>query len=288
MMLRFSSATTIATLVVLFFSFNVFAATVQTVKNKKVLISLEAQKVKVGEQYFTLNDAGKKKAVVKILQTKGDRAVAEIVKGKAQPGYTLSDTPIATDDKKKKEPQEEYTGNSWGIMASYLQSSMSVSFKPNSASDTITSDMKGTSFGAVGFYDYAWSPDFQIRGIAGLEQLKVSGTISTSNCKSSTACDVSITYLSLYGGGKYNIYNSKMRWWVGGAYGLLIALQKSSTILEESQITTNQMYVFNTGLDYPLSDNAYMPITLDYGMFPSTASVKATVMFFRIGWAKNF
>lgn len=288
---------------VIYWSLDSVAGSLEKVKGSKTLIQLQGQSVKVGEQYFGINSAGKKKAVIKILQVKGDRAVGEIIRGKAEDGFALSEFPVPGQNtaetneaapsespkKKKKRRHTEYTGNSWGILGEYLMSTMNVDFKATSASPTTTAAMKGNTFGLLGFYDYPMSPEFQLRAMGGVEQLAVSGTISEASCKSSTTCSVSITYLSGYIGGKYNLLmNQSMRVWVAGYLGLLIALSKSSNVLEESQISTNQVYVASLGMDYSLGEDTFIPIALDYGLFPSTATVKSNILYIRAGWGKSF
>lgn len=270
-----------------------WAASIQTVKGTKVLIQLDGQSVSAGERYFTLDSAGKKKAIVTIRQVKGDKAVAEISKGKAEVGHSLSATPSqsaaapTSSGRSSVERVGSYSGGSWGLLASVLQSTMTAEFY--SGTTLRTTAMKGTSFGALGFYDYPFSPDLQLRAAAGAEMFSVTGTVDGNYCTSSTTCDVKITYLSMYGGGKYNVYRgNSVRIYGAASYGFLMALSKSSTVLKTAEISTNQLYVFTGGLDYVLDRNSYLPLTLDYGMFPASSTVKSTVLFIRFGWAKTF
>jgi hypothetical protein len=293
--------TKLAFCLTLFLSINSLAATVQSIKGSKLLLQLEGQNVQVGDRYFLLDGAGKKKAIVTIRQIKAGRAVAELNKGTPQTGYKLSVDALASASASanprnssagstysKSGRASSYTGNSWGIMGSLLQNNMQATFTPSVGAASTTVNMTGMTFGLLGYYDYALSPDFQLRGMGGYEMFGVKGSGGASDCDNSSDCNVSISYLSMYGGAKYNFYNHGMRVWAGASYGFLWALSKSSSVLKTADISSNQLYVFSLGLDYPLKNMAYIPLTVDYGLFPTSATVKANIIFLRAGWGKSF
>lgn len=280
---------------------SVFAASISVVKNNRVMILLEGETASPGSEFFALNPQGKKVAIVRVTQVKGDRAVAEIVKGAAKPGYKLQSRGGATaaapkagrpteDYYDKKLNQRNHTGNSYGIVGGYLMNSMSASFIPNvGANYKAQPTMSGSTFGVLGFYDYALSPSIVLRAMAGLEQFSVSGSISTPDCSFTTTCSVSITYLSMYGYGRWNFYQGNTyKFWAGGGVGYLYAMSKASTFLKPDQITANQIFVFSGGMDYKLSASTYIPVSLEYGLYPSSDSVKANIIFLRAGYAWNF
>ena len=286
------------------FTFSHFGlcATVQSVKNEKMLILLNGQIVKAGERFFLLDANGKKKALIRIRQVKDDRAVAEVIKGAVQTGYNLSSSPSSPpaeetqtkESKVKAVSKKSYTrvrpqeGNSWGVLGSLLQNQMQADFIPSGSSTKTSVAMKGTSFGALGFYDYSYSPEIQFRGLAGLEMFNASGTGGATDCSGSSDCNVNITYLSAYGGVKYNFYRQKINLWAGGYYGFLFALSKASSVFKTADISSNQLWVFSGGLDYPLSKKTFIPVSLDYGIFPSSATVKSNIIYIRAGWGTLF
>lgn len=274
-----------------------WGAVVKQVKNNKMLIDLEGQIVNADEIYFLLDENQKKRAIVKIKQVKGDKAVAELLKGKAYESLTLSSTPYGGSQESSppksqshyESTESEYDGNSWGVLGTIMQNSMNVSFIPQGDTQTYSAAMTGTSFGALGFYDYPLLPDFQLRAMGGLEQFNANGPTSGNFCAGGTNCGASITYLSLYGGGKFNVVmDRKYRWWIGGFYGFLIAMAKSSNVLSTGDIQTNQVFSFAGGYDYVLSKRTYVPISIEYGLFPSTSSVTANIIYIRAGWATLF
>jgi hypothetical protein len=281
------------------------AAKIQGVKNNKVLINLEGQKVEPGQSFFVVDSGGKKRAIVRIRQIKEDRAVAEITKGNAEVGYSLSGEAASapkvsnsnsTTTHAAKRPQKRITeitteesGARVGILGSILQNTMAASFTAASTGSKTTSNMTGMTFGIIGFYDYAFSPALQIRGAAGIENYAATGSTPNSDCDNSTSCDVKIMYLSLYGAGKFNFYlDSKMRIWAGGFFAYLYALSKSSSILRTDDISYTPAYGPSIGLDYALDKRTFIPIQLDYGFISDTSTVKATTIFVRAGWGTNF
>ncbi|MBC7370297.1 MAG: hypothetical protein H7326_01960 [Bdellovibrionaceae bacterium] len=292
---------TLFVLFVLVFSGSAFAAKVTQVKNKKIMIALEGEGATNGSEYYVINGSGKKVAIVRISQVKSDKAIADITKGTAQVGYTLqsksgggSAASASTKDSgdsyyDKKLSSRANTGNSFGLVAGYLMNSMTASFTggPFGATYKVNASMTGTGFGALGYYDYAIGPRFSLRGMGGLEQYNVAGSIATADCTLTTNCSVTLTYMSLYGYGRFNVTTSGNKWWIGGGYGYLYAMSKASTVLRSDQISANQIFVLSTGIDFRLSPKTYIPVTLEYGLFPASDSVKATIMYLRFGYAWN-
>lgn len=282
---------------------SVFAASISVVKNNKVMILLEGESASPGNEFFALNAQGKKVAIVRVTQVKGDRAVAEILKGSAKPGYKLQSRGGAasssasksgrasTDDYyEQKLNQRTHTGNSYGVVGGFLMNSMSASFIPYvGANYKAQPTMSGSTFGVLGFYDYALSPSITLRAMGGVEQFAVSGSISTADCSFTTTCNLNITYLSGYGYGRWNFYQKgDYKAWAGGGVGYLYAMSKASTFLKPDQISANQVFVFAGGLDIRMNAKTYIPISLEYGLFPSSDSVKANIIYLRAGYAWNF
>ncbi len=285
----------------LFLSSSGWAGYVKSVKNNKMLIELEGQTPNPGDLYFLLDQSQRRRAIIRFRQVRGGKAIAEVVRGRAELGYTLSFEPYGQNSPAPRQAppkptsayeavENEYAGSAWGILGSIIQSTMAVSFIPSGETTSKFTNMVGTSFGALGFYDYPVSPEFQIRGMGGLEQVSIAGTTSGNFCEGSSSCGASITYLSAYGVAKYNFSISHpYRWWAGGFYGFLIALSKSSNVLSTSDIQTNQLYGFAGGVDYTLADKkTFIPLSLEYGLFPNSATVQANSIFIRAGWATTF
>ncbi|RYZ72011.1 MAG: hypothetical protein EOP09_03830 [Proteobacteria bacterium] len=286
---------------VLVCSGSAYAAKVTQVKNKKVMISLDGTSASNGSEFFVLNASGKKVAIVRVTQVKGGKAIADITKGTAQAGYSLqakgggggssSSSSSGSGDSyyDRKLNNRANTGNSFGLVGGYLMNSMTATFPggPQGATYKVNASMSGSGFGALGYYDYAMSPRFSLRGMGGLEQYNVAGSIATADCNLTTSCSVNLTYLSLYGYGRFNVTTSGNKFWLGGGYGYLYAMSKASNVLKADQITANQIFVLAAGMDFRLSAKTFIPVSLEYGLYPTSDSVKATIMYLRAGYAWN-
>lgn len=285
---------------------SVYAASVSAVKGTKVLINLEGDSASEGEEFYIINPESRKKtAVIRIKQIKGDKALGEILKGRAESGFGLqakAPTPISADvessESYSEAPKKRDSGSylrtlkdSYGVVGGYLMNTMTadVSYKDGFGQSQKTStSMSGSGFGVGGFYDYVLGNDFVGRGYAGVEQFNVSGSASAAACSSSTSCDANINYLSLYGLGKwYPLQSGAYRAWVGGGVGYLLALSKSSSALNQSQISTNQVFTFAVGLDIQRDRKNYIPISVEYNLFPASDTVKASMILIKAGWAWN-
>lgn len=286
--------TFVSIIVSLFFSLNAFAAQVINVKGNKVLIDLQGLEAKPGDEFYGMNAENKRKAILRLSQVKNGKAVAELLKGSAEIGFSLqprtgAPAPSASQPKRRTK-KENYTSlrskqqHAWGVILNVLMNTMSASFNGSTGS-RVTADMKGNSFGVNGLYDYPMSDRFFIRGLAGYDQYQLTGSVANNDCDSSKTCTVNVNYLSGYGIAKYNLTTGSTRFWGGGGLGYLFALSKSSTVLKTSEITSNLLYIISLGLDVQMGGKNYLPVQFDYGIFPSSDTVKATSMFIRIGWA---
>ena len=288
-------------LVLFFITHSAMAAKVSQVKNNKVMLSLEGDGTTTGSELFIINPQGKKVAIVRVTQVKGDRAIGDIVKGSVKPGYTTQLKSAGSGSASssagssssgdsyydKKLNQRAHTGNSYGVIGGYLMNSMSASFTPVAGGSKVNPSMSGTGFGALGFYDYALSSSFVGRAMVGMEQYNVAGSITTADCSLTTNCSVNLTYLSMYGYGRWNLTQGNYKTWIGGGFGYLYAMGKASTFLKADQISANQIFMFSAGMDIRLSAKTYVPVSLEYGMFPSSDSVKASIIYLRAGYAWN-
>lgn len=297
-----------------------WAASVTAVKNQKVLIDLSGASTSPGDEYFLVNPSGKKVAVIRIKQVKNNKALADILKGHADLGYTLQarageSTPTPDRSSEKEQPEEKSARtntdkkhsneeesaardttylrtlkNSYGLVGKLLMNSMTVDIT-DSLGGKGTASMSGSSFGVGGFMDFIATPDIAVDVEGALEQYNVTGTTRLSSngtpYANSTDYSTKITYLSAYGLGKYYFTKSKYRVWAGIGGGFLIAMSKSSNALNENNIATNQVANAAVGVDIQWNRKTYIPVTLEYTYFPPTSTVKATSIVLKAGWAWN-
>ncbi|WP_413287888.1 hypothetical protein [Bdellovibrio sp. HCB337] len=285
--------TVLFALSIFFVSNFALSATVSAVKNNKIMVSLEGESASPGSEFFVLNPQGKKVAIVKITQVKGDRALAEIVKGSAKQGYTLQSRgggsgSMATTGGSdsyydKKLSDRSHSGNSYGVVGGYLMNNMNIN------ATGLKTNMSGSGFGALGYYDYALSPTLVARAMVGVEQYVVKGSnTSTSPVSCLADCNVNLNYLSMYGIGRWNFMQGQYKSWIGGGLGYLYPISKSSTAFSNaSSLQANQIFIFSAGMDIRLSGQTYVPVSIEYGLFPTSSTVSANIIFLRAGYAWN-
>lgn len=290
-------------LLLLFSTSLAHSATVTQVKGKQVLIDMEGDSASEGDEFFLINpDNEKKVGMVRVKRSKGSKAIAMVIKGRAAEGYTLEaksddmdEEEEVVESKSSKKGRGSSAGNlkslknSFGIMGGYLMNTMSadVSYNNNGANVKSSASMAGTGFGFGGFFDFVFSPSVAIHTVAAMEQFSAKGTIANPACTGSTACTADINYLSLYGMGKWYLTQGNFRFWLGGGGGYLLALSKKSSALNENQISSNSVITGAIGGDWQLSKKNYIPISLEMNMFPASETVKASQMAIKFGWAWN-
>lgn len=266
-------------------SFNAFAGSIKTVKGKQVLISLDGDSVREGQE-LKVRDASKKlRAIVKVKKVGKTQAIAEIVKGKAEVGYVIGNrSPAAVDADGSSSYDTEVTSPSsltksrYGVLGAYLNNSMNAKYSVNSVDYQTT--MTGSGFGVLGYYDFTLTKDFEVRGSAGLEQFST----KNAGCGGNLNCDVNINYISAYGLAKYKFTKGKTQIWGGGGLGFLTAMSKSSTVLDVGQISSNQVFTLALGADIAMSKKQVLPVALEMSMFPSSGTVSASMMSLKVGW----
>lgn len=270
------------------------AASVSAVKDKRVMINLDGEAASEGEEFFLINPAtGKRAALIRIRQVKGTKALGDLLRGRALPGFTLQakeSQGLSADVTSAAAAPSLSIKNSYGFLGGYLMNSMTadVSFRDSfNVVNKATASMSGSGFAAGAFYDYVFSPSLVLRGYSGIEQFNVEGQADKAACAGSTDCNAKINYLALYGLLKWYPTKGTYRFWLGGGMGYLLALSKSSTALNEAQISTNQVFTGALGLDIQRSSKAYIPISLEYNMFPASDTVKASSMLLRFGYGWN-
>lgn len=267
--------TLIAALTIFFVSFHAQAMKITVVKNGKALIDLEGETAKVGDQFFAINDEGKKKGLLQIRQVKGSRAIAGIVKGNAAEGFVLE----PRDESSTRGSHRSKDKAAWGLSAGYSMNKMTV--KPASSSV----DLSGTSYNLLGFYQMQLDKNISVKFSGGYQTLVANGTASSAICNGTTDCKVELSYLGVDALVRYSFVNSKtMEFWGGAGLGFLFAIGKSSNVLDTSKVTTNQTILGSLGVDYKLNRDHFIPFQFEYAMFPNNSTSSASQMIFSVGY----
>ncbi len=270
-----------------FLNFSAEAQTIMKVRGKKVMIDLGGESWGRGDKLFGVDNNGKKRVLMQVLQVKNGKAVAAVMKGRAANGMSLI---LARKGSVTggNVPHGLKASTAWGFTGSIMMNTMSISnYRQNSVDYSFK--MNGTNFGGGLFYDYPLSRDWQVRANGTLEMFNVSKKYSTAICNNSTSanCNASFLQSGLYGTFNYIFTPSPYRMWAGAGGGVFIYLSKSSTVLNTSKFFFNSMLMMAGGLDYYISRNTFIPVSLEYQIIPDKeASVSSMVI--RAGWGKSF
>lgn len=251
------------------------AVKIQSIKQKQALLDTEGDQVRVGDRYYAVSTDGKKRAILQVKQVRGKRALAVVLRGRALMSHNLE--PYTAGGGKRSAGS---SNKGWGLTAGYSSNSMTV--KPNS---TTSISLSGSSFNLSGFYQTNLDGKISARILGGYEALVASGTSATC----SGECKVDIGYLGVEALVRYSfVNNNTMEFWGGAGLGFLFAMSKSSNILATNKISTNQTIVGSLGLDYKLNRSTFIPVQLDYALYPENSTSSATQIILRAGWGRSF
>lgn len=275
---------------VIFFTLPSFAARVAGVKGNRVLIQ---GNVKQGQLYYTTHN-GKRTGIVRVVKVQGNKAIANILKGKAAKGFSLVARPrkksSSTAQKAATKSYDKYSyGNksSSGIkrnkevaiggVLGMVQSSAEVSFTNGSKASLSGS---GMSFKAMG--DYGLTRNIFLRGYAGTQPFEA--TEGARICDGRN-CAMTISYMSVDLWGRY-VFNpdSNMRFWGGGGIGLLFPLNTDGTnAVVKSDISSTMLLQGGGGMDWYINEQFFIPLTLEYNLIPPSDDVSTSMISIRAG-----
>lgn len=281
----------IAIVVPILFCLSAGAAQVRAIKGNRLLIELQGSNFNVGDIVKIENSTGQVRALAKVIKVAGRFAEA-IYKGRPQQGFNVVIYPRQALQRRlralrRRREQGRY-GHRYGsspqpmgqamkgVMLGYNSASGSVKLK-----DGTTVSLSGTGISLTGFMDHPFRDWFSFRGAAGIDQLNLSGANDPSGCTGSGACDAKITYLSLDLLGRFMHHNL----WGGGGVDILFPISKSSTALDTSSISSTMAYMLAAGYDFHFRSGHYMPLELQYQMYPTSSTVAAHAIEFNIGYA---
>lgn len=293
------------------FSFTIFilpnkalAASVVGVKGKKILVDLQGEPALKGDIFYLLDKSGKKKALIKIMKVKGNKALAMLGKGKALKGYTLKYRPKKGSTARKGQKRGgdttvnrgddaptsagESGGMFWGVMLGFSQNAMDVELQDNSGNARGSTSLSGNGFSAKGLVDYNLFSPVWFRGTFGIEQFNTEGENLCGASPFTDKCVAEIMYLSMDLWGRYLFSEGSFRPWVGGGFSLMFPLSQTATALDESSITNTSVMSFGLGVDWFTSPTFYLPFSVEYGLLPSSDTVSANTIAIRLGAGFSF
>lgn len=270
----------ISTLLFICISSPAYAIKPLTIKGDRALIDLEGESVEVGDKLVARNTENKARALLEVKQVKGGKAVVAVLKGRMENDFTLQKyTPKSGGSKSARSTlSKSKSGSAWGVTGGYAMNSMTV--KPAGASFSLS----GSSFNLSGFYQTHLDGNISVRLLGGYETLKVTGTSNTGS-----ASHLDVSYLGMEALVRYSfVKSSNIEFWGGAGLGFLFAISKSSNVVDTGKITTNQTIVGSIGLDYRLSGTNFIPVQLDYALYPDNNTSSANQIILRAGYGFDF
>lgn len=262
-----------------------FAAQVVKVKGKSALINLQGQAVSAGDRFFATEN-GKNKALLQIAKVSGDKAIAKVLKGTANPGQSLAPASGGGGGSSRPARAERSNGirstdvsgksrSYWGLMLGYAMDTMNVNVKKYTDGSAFgTAALSGTGFAVKGLFDYEIFPQVWFRGLVGVDMFNVSGD-SKCGVNNAQTCDAKLMYGAADFIGRYVFTAGNFRPWLGLGIGLLFPASKSATALDASSIGTTNVILPTAGFDFFISPTMYIPVSVEYGLLPKSDEVDA-------------
>lgn len=289
---RITARIILSTFFLLFFmGASAFAAQVTKVKGKGVLINLSGEAAMPGDKYFLVNSAGKKKAIIQITKVKNGQALGRVTAGHATVGMTLlrkGSDGSGSYSSQSYHPSSRALGNGylksrsyWGPMLGYGLDSMDADLNTTPAR---SASMSGSAFSVNGFFDYQLFERVWFRGAAGYQGFSVK---SSDSCPTGS-CNANVSYLDFTFLGRYLFTDTSFRPWAGAGFDLIFPISKSATALDSGSINTTGVIVITAGFDWSINPKMYIPVSIEYGLFPHSSTVNADWITLRAGVAWPF
>ena len=274
-------------LLVAFFTSTTNAAVIKRVKGQSVLVDLESDTAQEGDTFYLINEEGKKKAIVKITKVKEAQAIGKVMKGQATEGMTLLFRPKREAHQAQTPAPTERSRANFGGMLGFSMANMSVKLSAQTSTANVTKDLTGPSFSGHMFFDYAFFEKIGARLTFGAQQFNATGDKACGST-ATQSCDANILYANFNILGRFVMSNGSFRPWVGGGMGFLFPLTKSSTALASDSITNTSIGVGAGGVDWYISNTDFIPVSIEYGMLPSSSDVTANLISLRVGYGTAF
>lgn len=285
-----------------------FAAQVAAVKGNQVLV--QGDNLEINGLYYVVLQ-GKRQGIIRIKQVKGKKGLAVLLKGKVNKGYNLVYRPkkakSSTTAQTKTSPKSSSSSSknydkysepskaSFDNKAGYKSSSSSngfygiggmLAYQMNSASVEFSNgdsdSLSGSSIGIKGFGDYQFSENIHLRGEFGTFAFQSEGT---DKCFGAV-CIMNINYLGATAFARYlfGSSSSKTRFWGGAGLSIFFPMSTGNTnAVNVDDVGSSLVFNAGAGLDYRLNDKYYIPVQVEYSLFPPSDQVSANSILVKAG-----
>jgi len=295
-----------------FFSSVSLAATVAKVKGTGILIKSPSETLKTGRLYFLVSPEGKKLGIVKIKKAEEGRAIGKLLKGKARPNLELvlrkskskagnkslakrkktkksSAPPPKRISKKSNKKRKSKKGGGFfsgdksksvGFSAGFNSNSSNVTFLDAAGNSAREDSYSGTSISYELFFDYQLMNKLHAKASLGMHNFEA-GDDANSQCigqdgSAGASCNVDLSYINLDIWLKYYfLQKDKFQIWGGAGVGVLLSPDAgTTTALNADDVATTAFIQAGAGADINITEKLYIPFWAEYGLFPSSDTVK--------------
>jgi len=265
------------------------AAKVLRSKGKAVLIEYSPDEgiAKGTRAFIIVND--KRVGLVRFVRvTEGsNRATAKLLKGRAPAGAEVK--VIVKKDSSDVEPQaasEPPSDLIYGFVAGFGLNSQTVKAPSSGGGVGESVSLSGSGFSLKGWGDMTIADELGLIGRFGVETLNLTGTSRfPSTCSGTTSCKTELMYLSADLLARYTLVPGTWNPYLAAGLGLYYPLTKKTNNLEESKIAATTIFMASAGMNYRLGSSLYLPLSVEYGIFPPSSQVTTTFIAIRAGLA---
>ena len=261
-----------------------YAIKIVEIKNDQISLELQDEAITASDKLWALDESGKLRAIIQIKSLEKNNIQATIVKGVAKPNYVVVKAGTKPPSNESELARSLKKNAKWGGMIGLAMNSMTV--KPSSSA---SASLTGTSFDLTALYDKNIDDDLGVRITGKYHSLKVSGKSSSISSCASEDCFVDLGYIGFEGLATYKFSRSANKdFWCGAGLGAFLAINKSSNILDTFKISINETLLLSAGMDWKLTNKAYIPVQIDYALYPDNQTSSANQIILSLGYGKEF
>lgn len=259
-------------------------AHVTEVQNNQVVINTEKMDIKKDEKYVLQGGKGGKEIVgiIQIVEVNQTVAKGKLLSGKALTGDILAQNLL--------KPVPKGPPPSWGLQFQVISNTMTAKETDLLASQVDDVKMNGIASGIYGYYNHPLNSWLVLHGGLGYEPFKAFGDSQIAGCNqfSSTHCTVDLQYISAHGAARFVLEKDNRKYWTELGVSVKHSLATSSTALEESKISQISTLDAGLGIDIPWGAQNYIPVSVQYSIFPTSEDVSASSWLLRCGYGWIF
>lgn len=270
----------------------VFSAQVLKVKGQAILIDTAGDDIRMGQTYYLISKK-KKRGIIKIIKLRPGKALAKLLKGKALADWTLRKRTTGAKKpapaprskqivRKKKSTPLSNTDDKLaiGFALGYNTNSSDVNFVEMPSTAARSDSYTGTSTSYEVLADYKIYKRFYLRGSLGIHNFNTEDSANTqcvsSDNISGAICKIDLGYMNLDIWLRYYLnQKTTYKFWAGAGLGILFSpSHNSTTALEKADLAATTLMQVGAGADIKISDQIYIPLWGEYGLYPSSDTVK--------------